>query len=130
MKINKEADILPSGENDRRITRFGKFLRNNFLDELPQFFNVLAGDMSVVGPRPHMLSDNVKYEGLIKHYTCRHYVQPGITGLAQVLGYLGPAVNLEKMEARIHMDIFYTRHWSARLDMIIIYRTICKILGM
>ena len=130
MRKNADADILPAGKNDDRITGFGRFLRNYYLDELPQFFNVLCGDMSIIGPRPHMVSENIKFDELIRNYSYRHKVKPGITGLAQVLGYLGHVDDLEKMEARVKMDIFYGRHWSPRLDMIILYRTLCKTLGM
>ncbi len=128
---NAYADTLPACKNDKRITSVGRFLRNNHLDELPQFFNVLWGDMSVVGPRPHMVSDNLKFDELIKNYACRHKVKPGITGLAQVLGYLGPVDDdFKKMEARVNMDIFYTRHWSAKFDIVILFRTVRKTLGL
>ena len=130
MYKNADADILPACKNDKRITSAGRFLRNYYLDELPQFLNVLWGDMSLIGPRPHMVSDNVKFDELIKNYAYRHKVKPGITGLAQILGYLGPTDNLEKMEARVNMDIFYARHWSAKLDMVILFRTILKTLGI
>ncbi|MEO7307059.1 MAG: sugar transferase [Ferruginibacter sp.] len=130
MHKNADADILPARKNDKRITAAGRFLRDHYLDELPQFFNVLWGDMSIIGPRPHMVSDNVKFDELINNYAYRHKVKPGITGLAQVLGYIGPADNLRKMEARVNMDIFYARHWSPKLDIVILFRTICKTLGM
>ena len=130
MYKNADADILPARKNDKRITRVGRFLRDHYLDELPQFFNVLWGDMSIIGPRPHMVSDNVKFDELIRNYAYRHKVKPGITGLAQVLGYIGAVENLQKMEARVNMDIFYARHWSPKLDIVILYRTICKTLGM
>lgn len=130
MHGNADADTLPAGKNDNRITGMGRFLRHYHLDELPQFFNVLWGDMSVIGPRPHMVSDNLKFDELIKYYAYRHKVKPGITGLAQMLGYHGHVDDLKKMEARVNMDIFYARHWSLKLDMIILYRTIRKTLGM
>jgi putative colanic acid biosysnthesis UDP-glucose lipid carrier transferase len=130
MHLNADADILPAAKNDRRITAVGKFLRNHYLDELPQFLNVLWGDMSLIGPRPHMVSDNIKFDELIKHYGYRHKVKPGITGLAQVLGYLGPADNLQQMEARVNMDIFYARHWSVKLDTLILFRTILKTISI
>jgi lipopolysaccharide/colanic/teichoic acid biosynthesis glycosyltransferase len=128
MVVNADADILPAKKNDKRVTRVGKFLRKKYIDELPQFFNVLWGDMSVIGPRPHMISDNVKYEKNIDGYFFRHKVKPGITGLAQVLGYVGCAEDLQQMKDRVNMDIFYMRHWSFKLDMIILYRTIFKAL--
>ena len=130
MVKNAYADTLPACKNDKRITAVGRFLRNKHLDELPQFFNVLWGDMSVVGPRPHMVSDNLKFDELIKNYAGRHKVKPGITGLAQVLGYLGPVDDdFKKMEGRVHMDIFYTRHWSVKMDIAILLRTITKASG-
>lgn len=127
---NADADILPARKNDNRITPVGRFLRRYHLDELPQFFNVLLGDMSVVGPRPHMVSDNIKFDTLIKNYTYRNKVKPGITGLAQVMGYVGGTQNTDKMMARVNLDIFYIRHWSLKLDMAILFRTIRKTLGM
>lgn len=129
MIINDEADLKPAEENDERITGIGKFLRKNYVDELPQFFNVLWGDMSLIGPRPHMISDNMLYEELVQHYSLRHKVKPGITGLAQVMGYVGSTDDIQKMQERITMDIFYVRHWSFKLDMVILYRTIRKTLG-
>jgi len=130
MYKNADADILPAGKNDNRITPVGRFLRNHYLDELPQFFNVLWGDMSVIGPRPHMVSENVKFDGLIKNYAYRNKVKPGITGLAQVMGYVGETDNVSKMKSRVNMDIFYVRHWSPKLDIAILYRTIRKSLGI
>ena len=129
MIVNTDADILPASKHDKRITRIGKFLRNHYLDELPQFFNVLLGDMSVVGPRPHMVSDNMKYEEQVNYYFYRHKVKPGITGLAQVMGYVGSADSTQKMQERVSMDIFYLRHWSFRLDIMILFRTIGKAFG-
>src|SRR5205085_1361107 len=126
---NTDADILPASKHDKRITRIGKFLRNHYLDELPQFFNVLLGDMSVVGPRPHMVSDNMKYEEQVNYYFYRHKVKPGITGLAQIMGYVGSADSTQKMQERVSMDIFYLRHWSFRLDIMILFRTIGKAFG-
>lgn len=129
MIINEEADLIPAAENDTRITRIGKFLRHNYLDELPQFFNVLWGDMSVIGPRPHMISENLLYDELVNYYSCRHMVKPGITGLAQVMGYVGSTTDIQKMQDRVNMDIFYVRHWSLKLDIAILYHTIRKVLG-
>jgi len=130
MHRNADADTRPAGKNDNRITGMGRFLRRYHLDELPQFLNVLWGDMSVVGPRPHMVSDNIKFDALLKNYTFRHKVKPGFTGLAQVMGYIGETDDIEKMRARVNMDIFYIRHWSLKLDMAILFRTIRKTLGM
>ena len=130
MIVNEDADILPAEKNDKRITRIGRFLRDHYLDELPQFFNVLWGDMSVIGPRPHMVSDNITYDQMLKNYAYRHKVKPGITGLAQVLGYVGLIDDQQKLEARVNIDIFYVRHWSAKLDAVIFFRTIKKIIGL
>ena len=129
MIVNEDADVLPAGKNDHRITPVGKFIRRNFIDELPQFFNVFWGDMSVIGPRPHMLSDNLKYNETIEHYEVRTKVKPGITGLAQVLGYVGSTDNPRKMNDRIRMDNFYLRHWSLRMDIVIMLRTLTRALG-
>ena len=129
MIINDEADLIQAIGNDPRITHIGKFLRHNYLDELPQFFNVLCGDMSVIGPRPHMISENLRYDELVEHYAYRNKVKPGITGLAQVMGYVGSTGDIQEMQDRVNMDIFYVRHWSLKLDITILYRTIRKILG-
>jgi putative colanic acid biosynthesis UDP-glucose lipid carrier transferase len=126
MVVNADADILPARRNDKRITSVGHFLRDHYIDELPQFFNVLMGDMSVIGPRPHMVNDNLKYRKQIDHYERRHKGKPGITGLAQVLGYVGATENIQEIKDRIGLDIFYLRHWSIKLDMKIIWRTILK----
>ena len=126
---NEEADLLQATADDERITKLGRFLRNHYLDELPQFFNVLVGDMSFIGPRPHMVSDNNKYEELIEFYDYRHRVKPGITGLSQAMGYVGETRNLQAMRDRIQLDIFYVRHWSLRLDLKILWHTLRKIVG-
>ncbi len=130
MIVNAEADVLPAGRFDKRITRVGKFMRKNYMDEIPQFFNVLWGDMSVVGPRPHMLSDNMKYQEEVEYYGYRHKVKPGITGLAQVMGFVGAPVDVRKMKDRVNTDIFYVRHWSLKLDLVILYRTFLKTIGI
>ena len=129
MIVNEEADLVQAKENDIRITRIGKFLRKYHLDEVPQFINVLLGDMSVIGPRPHMVSDNLKYQEIINQYSSRSKVKPGITGLAQVSGYTGPVTDIEKMKTRVNIDNFYIRHWSLKLDMMILYRTALKVIG-
>jgi putative colanic acid biosynthesis UDP-glucose lipid carrier transferase len=126
MVVNPQADLKAATENDERITRVGKFLRKYHLDELPQFFNVLSGDMSVIGPRPHMISDDLRYEEQIRHYDFRRRIKPGITGLAQVLGYSGLADDIQKMKNRVQLDFFYIRHWSLRLDALIMFRTFWK----
>jgi lipopolysaccharide/colanic/teichoic acid biosynthesis glycosyltransferase len=126
---NDDADVLQATIDDERITKLGRFLRNHFIDELPQFFNVLIGDMSFIGPRPHMVSDNNKYEEIIEFYNYRHKVKPGITGLSQAMGYVGETRNIQAMKDRVHLDIFYVRHWSLSLDMRILWHTLRRIAG-
>lgn len=121
---NDDADNLPATADDERITKLGHFLRNHYLDELPQFFNVWLGDMSFIGPRPHMISDNNKYEELIEFYDFRHKVKPGITGLSQVMGYVGETKYLQAMRDRVQLDSFYVRHWSFGLDLRIFWHTL------
>ncbi|MFL5809272.1 MAG: sugar transferase [Flavisolibacter sp.] len=129
MIVNDEADSMPAHENDHRITRLGKKLRNYHLDELPQLLNVIWGDMSLIGPRPHMFTDNLKYAELFAFYSDRHRVKPGITGLAQIMGYVGATEDPEKMAQRARLDVFYIRHWSAALDTKIIFHTFFKMIG-
>ena len=126
---NEDADLLQATADDERITKLGRFLRHHYLDELPQFFNVLVGDMSFIGPRPHMVSDNNKYEELIEFYDYRHKVKPGITGLSQAMGYVGETRHIQAMRDRVQLDIFYVRHWSLRLDLKILWHTLRKIAG-
>ena len=124
MKPNGDADLLQAYDGDPRITPFGKFLRDTSLDEMPQFWNVLKGDMSIVGPRPHMLLHTSEYEKLIPQYVQRLAVRPGITGWAQVNGLRGETENIDKMRKRVEYDIWYIRNWSIGLDLKIIFRTI------
>ncbi|WP_455668851.1 undecaprenyl-phosphate glucose phosphotransferase [Phocaeicola sp.] len=126
MKVNKESDILQATANDPRKTKFGDFIRRTNIDELPQFINVLLGDMSIVGPRPHMLKHTEEYSCIINKYMVRHFVKPGITGWAQVTGFRGETRELEDMEGRVKADIWYIEHWSFLLDLYIIYRTIAN----
>jgi putative colanic acid biosynthesis UDP-glucose lipid carrier transferase len=116
--------VVQASKTDRRITPFGRFLRRTSLDELPQFFNVIAGTMSIVGPRPHAVTHNEFYRTAIHGYMLRHKVKPGITGLAQVKGYRGETEVLEKMEGRIKYDLEYIRNWSLWLDIKLIVVTI------
>ncbi len=116
--------VQQAKRNDPRVTRFGSFLRRNSLDELPQFFNVLQGSMSIVGPRPHAVTHNEQYRQIIKAYMVRHKVKPGITGWAQVNGQRGETDTIEKMRARVEYDLEYLRNWSLGLDLQIIVRTI------
>lgn len=116
--------VRQATKNDPRITPFGAFIRRTSLDELPQFFNVLQGRMSIVGPRPHAVAHNEEYRRLIKAYMVRHKVKPGITGWAQVNGHRGETDTIEKMQARVEYDLEYLRNWSLGLDLQIIVRTI------
>ena len=113
-------------KNDPRVTPFGRFLRRTSLDELPQFFNVLQGTMSIVGPRPHAVAHNEQYRKIVDNYMIRQKVKPGITGLAQVSGYRGETDTLEKMEKRVQYDIRYMQQWSLSLDLKIIVATVFK----
>lgn len=126
MKINKTTEMEAS-KNDPRVTRIGRILRKTSIDEMPQFLNVLMGDMSVVGPRPHLWSQNKTYANRIKKYMVRHYVKPGITGLAQVRGYRGEIETDEDMVNRIKFDVFYIENWSLILDLKIILQTVINI---
>ena len=116
-------------KNDPRVTKIGKLMRKSSIDEMPQFVNVLFGEMSVVGPRPHLWAQNKIYGQKIKKYMVRHYVKPGITGLAQVSGYRGEIETEKDMVNRIKMDVFYIENWSLILDLKIIYLTIVNILN-
>lgn len=124
MRVNANADKVQATDNDPRKTRFGNFLRHSSIDELPQFINVWLGDMSVVGPRPHMLKHTELYTTLIDKYMVRHVVKPGVTGWAQVNGYRGITDELWKMEKRVECDVWYIEHWTFGLDLKIIARTI------
>ena len=122
MHVNKDADSKQATENDPRKFPFGNFIRKYNIDELPQFFNVLIGNMSLVGPRPHMLAHTEMYGKLIDKYMVRHFCKPGITGWAQVTGCRGETKELWQMEERIQRDIWYMEHWNIGLDL--------KIMGM
>jgi len=129
MHVNKDADLVQATENDPRKFAFGNFMRKTNIDELPQFFNVFKGDMSIVGPRPHMLHHTEVYSQLIDKYMVRHFAKPGITGWAQVTGYRGETKELWQMEERVKRDIWYIENWSIWLDLRIIWRTIKQMLG-
>jgi putative colanic acid biosynthesis UDP-glucose lipid carrier transferase len=124
MKVNGNAHKLGAIKNDERITKIGAFLRRKSLDELPQFFNVLKGDMSVVGPRPHMNIQTEKYLKEIENYIIRNSVKPGITGLAQVSGFRGEVKKKSDIENRVRLDIFYIENWSFILDFKIVFQTL------
>jgi len=125
---NKTSDTQQASKNDKRITRVGAFLRKTSLDELPQFFNVLMGNMSVVGPRPHMLAHTDQYREEVNAYMIRHYVQPGITGWAQVRGYRGETKELEAMQKRVEHDIVYVENWTFLMDLKIIFLTVWNVI--
>lgn len=129
MGVREDGAVVEQAKkNDVRVTRFGGFLRRTSLDELPQFFNVLQGRMSIVGPRPHAVAHNEMYRKLIKGYMLRHKVKPGITGWAQVNGFRGETETLDKMRSRIEFDLEYLRNWSLALDLWIIVRTVKEVL--
>ena len=127
MSVMENGDnIQQATKNDPRVTKLGAFLRKSSLDELPQFFNVLSGTMSIVGPRPHAAAHNEYYREQIQGYMLRHKVKPGITGLAQVNGLRGETDTIEKMEKRVQFDLNYIRNWSLSMDLKIIFKTIHK----
>ncbi|MPW20858.1 undecaprenyl-phosphate glucose phosphotransferase [Paraburkholderia sp. CNPSo 3157] len=120
------GSVVQARKGDARVTRVGRVLRRTSLDELPQFINVLKGEMSVVGPRPHAVEHDKYYKDLIQHYMFRYRIKPGITGWAQVNGYRGETAEIEKMEARVKFDMHYIRHWTFWMDMKIIALTIIR----
>ena len=127
MVVHQEQDgVTQATRNDARVTKVGAFLRKTSLDELPQFFNVLQGRMSIVGPRPHALAHNEYYKELVESYMQRHKVKPGITGWAQVSGYRGETDTLNKMQKRVEYDLWYIDNWSLWLDLKIIVLTLWK----
>jgi len=123
MHVNKDADKVQATKDDPRKYPFGNFMRKSNIDELPQFLNVLKGDMSIVGPRPHMLAHTEQYSQLIDKYMVRHFVKPGLTGWAQVTGFRGETKELWQMEGRVKRDIWYIEHWSVWLDIRIVWMT-------
>jgi exopolysaccharide biosynthesis polyprenyl glycosylphosphotransferase len=119
-----EREVPQARQNDPRVTRVGRFLRRSSLDELPQLFNVLRGEMSLVGPRPHAVPHNQRYSSVIERYDCRHRIRPGITGLAQVNGFRGETDTLEKMQCRVEFDLDYINRWSLLLDAKVLVKTV------
>jgi putative colanic acid biosynthesis UDP-glucose lipid carrier transferase len=124
MHLNKDSDTIQATKNDIRITKVGRFFRKTSLDELPQFFNVLIGDMSIVGPRPHMLKHTEDFTAEINSFMLRHHIKPGITGLAQLKGYRGEISDFNLLQNRVKFDLDYIKNWSFWLDIQIIIRTI------
>lgn len=128
MKVNKDSDIQQAAKNDPRKTKLGNFLRKSSIDELPQFINVFKGNMSVVGPRPHMLKHTQEYSQLVDRYMLRHFIKPGITGWAQVNGYRGETKTVKQMHNRVKHDVWYMENWSFILDIKIVVKTITNAL--
>ncbi len=124
MQVNEDCDQQQATKTDYRITRVGAFLRRTNLDEFPQFINVFLGQMSVVGPRPHMLKHTREYSKIINEFMVRHSVKPGVTGWAQVNGHRGPTETVEKMRIRVEHDIWYIKNWSFFLDIKCVFMTI------
>ena len=127
MKVNEHSDKKHATKNDVRVTRVGAFMRKTSIDELPQFFNVFMGDMSVVGPRPHISTFSEEYQKEIDNYMERHAVKPGITGLAQISGYRGEVTKSSDIKNRVRFDIFYIENWSLLLDLRIIIQTVINV---
>jgi Undecaprenyl-phosphate glucose phosphotransferase len=128
MRVNNYKEELQATKDDPRITRIGAFIRKTSLDEMPQFFNVFLGQMSVIGPRPHMLKHTEEYSKIIDKFMVRHLVKPGITGWAQVNGYRGETRDVMEMEGRVRADVWYIENWSFGLDVKIIIMTIINMI--
>lgn len=128
MRQNSNSDDLQATKGDARVTKIGRILRKTSIDELPQFINVWLGDMSIVGPRPHMVKQTTEYSELIDKYMLRHTIKPGITGWAQVNGYRGETKHLWQMQKRVEYDVWYAEHWSLMLDLKIIVKTVTNML--
>jgi len=128
MKVNAESDLKQAVKGDSRVTKIGEFIRKTSIDELPQFFNVLMGEMSVVGPRPHMLNHTKQYNELTENFMVRHFVKPGITGLAQIRGLRGEITDMKYIQERINMDIEYLENWNLIADIKICFLTFYFIL--
>lgn len=128
MKKNKDSDLKQATRSDDRVTKFGKFLRKSSLDEFPQFINVLRGEMSLVGPRPHMLKHTTDYSKVVDEYMVRQFIKPGITGWAQINGYRGEITNPEQIKMRVNKDLWYLENWTLWLDIKILFLTIYYII--
>ena len=127
MKVNNDADTVQATLNDPRKTKWGNIMRKTNIDELPQFINVLLGQMSIVGPRPHMVKQTNDYSKIIDYYMVRHLIKPGITGWSQVTGFRGETKEISQMEGRVRGDIWYMEHWSIWLDIYIMYKTVANV---
>lgn len=128
MNVNKDSDVIQATKNDTRITRIGKFMRKTSLDEFPQFINVLKGEMSLVGPRPHMVKHTDDYSKMVDEYMVRQFLKPGITGWAQVSGFRGEITNPEQIKKRVAHDIWYMENWTLWLDIKILFLTVYNVL--
>jgi putative colanic acid biosynthesis UDP-glucose lipid carrier transferase len=128
MRVNKNSNKLQATKNDARVTKVGAFMRKTSIDELPQFFNVVWGNMSIVGPRPHMLKHTFEYRGVVDQYMIRLFSKPGITGWAQVNGYRGETKDQEQMQSRVNHDIWYMENWLLLYDVKIIYKTVLNVI--
>ena len=124
MKANKDADLMQATRNDKRITALGRFLRKSSLDEFPQFINVLRGEMSLVGPRPHMIKHTTDYSKVVDEYMVRQFIKPGITGWAQINGYRGEISNPDQIKMRVNKDLWYLENWTLWLDIQILFLTV------
>ena len=120
MNFDKTLQVT---KDDKRLLKIGKFIRRYSIDELPQFLNVLNGDMSIVGPRPHMVEHDIHYSSLFRNFLKRHKCNPGLTGWAQIHGLRGPTPNPENMKKRMNYDLWYLNNWSIKLDLYIIFKT-------
>ena len=128
MRSSHDADLKQATKNDSRVTRIGKFLRKSSLDEFPQFINVFKGEMSLVGPRPHMLKHTTDYSKVVDDYMIRQFLKPGITGWAQINGYRGEITNPEQIQMRVIKDLWYLENWSLWLDIQILFLTVYHVL--
>jgi putative colanic acid biosynthesis UDP-glucose lipid carrier transferase len=127
MRVNKESDSKQATRGDARITRIGKFLRKSSLDEFPQFVNVFKGEMSLVGPRPHMVKHTSDYSKIVDQYMIRQFLKPGITGWAQINGYRGEITENEQIINRVNEDLWYLENWNIWLDIRILFLTVYKV---
>jgi exopolysaccharide biosynthesis polyprenyl glycosylphosphotransferase len=124
MAVNKDSDSLQATKNDMRLTKIGKFIRKTNIDEFPQFLNVFKGEMSIVGPRPHMVKHTGEYSKIIENYMVRQLVKPGITGAAQAYGFRGETKTTQDMKNRVEYDVWYLENWSLLLDVKLILLTV------
>ena len=127
MCLNDQADELSATINDARVTKIGRFLRKSSLDEFPQFINVFLGEMSLVGPRPHMLKHSIEFSKMVAHYMSRQFLKPGITGWAQINSYRGEIKNQAEIEGRVASDLWYFEHWTIWLDIRILFLTVYQV---